>query len=98
MRARRVRVLARSRRYWDSSLSPIASLWRILLHAIRSLWAGTNAAAGDALFDTVSSGTGSGSGRPVEAAARYAPPGAHDQTDRDARNRALQWVHPDEDR
>ena len=65
MRAWRVRVLAQSRRYWSSRLSPTASVWRILLHAIRSLWAGTNAAPWGALLDTISSGIGSGSGRSV---------------------------------
>jgi len=58
------------------------SLWRILLHAIRSLWAGPNAATWGALFDKISSGIGSGSGGSVEAAlkcrscrkGRYAPP------------------------
>jgi hypothetical protein len=63
-------------------LSATPSAWRILLHAIRSLWAGTNAATWGALFDTISSGIGSGSGRPVEAALkcrscgtrRHAPP------------------------
>src|ERR1700692_428368 len=60
-------VLAQSRkRLWISRLAT-ASIWRILLHAIRSLWAGTNAATRGALFDTISSGIGSGSGRPVEA-------------------------------
>jgi hypothetical protein len=43
-----------------SRLSVTASVWRILLHAIWSLWAGTNAATWGALFDTISSGIGSG--------------------------------------
>jgi hypothetical protein len=50
-----------------SRLFAAASVWRILLHAIRSLWAGTDAATRGALFNTISSGIGSGSGRPVEA-------------------------------